>query len=148
MLNSRPILIAAALAALYPVAAVSATAPVIVTVETAKWQPGTGDFKGTEIASVVGDRETPGAYYSYLLKLPDGFQVPPHYHAQTENVNVISGTLMVGLGDTVDVAKMLALPAGAIASVPAGVHHYATSKGPTVIEISGIGPDTLTPVHQ
>jgi hypothetical protein len=43
---------------------------------------------------------------------------------------------------------MTALPAGAVASMPAGVHHYAMSKGVTVIEISGIGPDTLTPVHK
>ncbi|MGC1381725.1 MAG: cupin domain-containing protein [Candidatus Baltobacteraceae bacterium] len=144
---SRPILIAAALAALYPVAAASASAPIIVTVETAKWQSGTGAFKGTEFAAVVGNHEKPGEYYSYLLKMPDGFHVPPHYHGKTENVNVISGTLMVGIGDTFDTAKMTALPAGAIVSVPADVHHYAMSKGPTVIEISGIGPDSLTLVH-
>jgi hypothetical protein len=47
-----------------------------------------------------------------------------------------------------NVSKMMPLAAGAIVSVPAGLHHYAMSKGLTVIEISGIGPDTLTPVHK
>ncbi|MBV8281820.1 MAG: cupin domain-containing protein, partial [Candidatus Eremiobacteraeota bacterium] len=88
-----------------------------------------------------------GAYYSYLIKMPDGTRVPPHFHGMTENVNVISGTLLVGIGDTMNVSKMTPLTAGAIVSIPAGLHHYAMSKGATVIEVSGLGPDTLTPVH-
>jgi quercetin dioxygenase-like cupin family protein len=148
MLFRRVILSGLALAMVAAPVAAAAPSPVIVTVTTAKWQPGTGAFKGTQIATIVGDPRKSGAYYSYLIKMPDGMRVPPHFHGMTENVNVISGTLMVGLGDTMDVAKMTALPAGAVASMPAGVHHYAMSKGVTVIEISGIGPDTLTPVHK
>ncbi len=144
---SRVFLTACAVAALCGTA-VAAPAPVIVTVQTAKWQPGTGAFKGTQMATIVGDPSKPGAYYAYLLKMPNGMSVAPHYHGMAENVNVISGTLMVGLGDTMNVAKMMALPAGGIASVPAGVHHYAMAKGATVIEVSGIGPDTLTYVHK
>ena len=64
----------------------------------------------------------------------------------TENVVVLSGTLMVGLGDMMDASKMPPLGPGSVASVPAGLHHYAMSKGDTIIEVSGIGPDTLTPV--
>lgn len=141
----RPILTAVACAALGTVA-VAAPAPVIVTVETAQWQPGTGAFAGTQVATIVGVPSKAGEYYAYLIKMPDGTRVPPHFHGMTENVNVISGTLLVGLGDTMNVATMSALQAGTIASMPAGVHHYAMAKGETVIEVSGIGPDTLTPV--
>jgi quercetin dioxygenase-like cupin family protein len=143
---SRPILTSLAFLALCATAS-AAPAPVIVTVQTAKWQPGTGAFKGTEVATVVGDPAKAGAYYSYLVKMPNGLSIPPHFHGMTENVNVISGTLMVGLGDTMNVSKMMALPTGGIASIPAGVHHYAMAKGATIIEISGIGPDSLTPVQ-
>jgi len=147
MLLRRVILAGVALAMVAaPVAA--ADSPVIVTVTTAKWHPGTGAFKGTQIATIVGDPSTAGAYYSYLIKMPDGVRVPPHFHGMRENVNVISGTLMVGLGDTMDVSKMMPLATGAVASIPAGVHHYAMSKGVTVIEVSGIGPDSLTPVQK
>jgi quercetin dioxygenase-like cupin family protein len=83
-----------------------------------------------------------------LIKMPDGFQVPPHFHGMTENVVVLSGTLMVGLGDSMNAATMVALGPGSVASVPAGLHHYAMAKGETIIEISGIGPDTLTPVSK
>jgi quercetin dioxygenase-like cupin family protein len=148
MLLRRVILTGVAVAMVAAPVAAAAPSPVIVTVTTAKWQPGTGAFKGTQIATIIGDPSKSGAYYSYLIKMPDGLRVPPHFHGMRENVNVISGTLMVGLGDTMDVTKMTALPAGAVASMPAGVHHYAMSKGVTVIEISGIGPDTLTPVHK
>ena len=143
---SRTILTGLAFLALCATAT-AAPAPVIVTVQTANWQPGTGAFKGTQVATVVGDPARAGAYYAYLVKMPGGLSIPPHSHGMAENVNVISGTLMVGLGDTMNVSKMMALPAGGIASIPAGVHHYAMAKGPTIIEVSGIGPDTLTPVH-
>lgn len=146
MLLRRAIFTGLALAALaVPITAV-ASGPTIVTITTAKWHPGTGAFKGTQVATIVGDPSKAGGYYSYLVKMPDGMRVPPHFHGMTENVNVISGTLLVGLGDTMNVSTMSPLTAGAIVSVPAGLHHYAMSKGETVIEISGIGPDTITPV--
>jgi quercetin dioxygenase-like cupin family protein len=148
MLLRRIILTAVALAVIATPVAVAASSPVIVTVTTAKWHPGTGPFKGTQIATIVGDPSKAGGYYSYLIKMPDGTRVPPHFHAMTENVNVISGMILVGVGDTMNVANMTPLAAGAVVSIPAGLHHYAMSKGVTVIEVSGIGPDTLTPVKK
>jgi mannose-6-phosphate isomerase-like protein (cupin superfamily) len=54
---------------------------------------------------------------------------------------------MIGLGDTVVKSRMIALPAGSFISVPAGVHHYGMAKGLTVvIQISSMGPRTMTPV--
>ncbi|GAC1463854.1 MAG: hypothetical protein PVSMB1_14100 [Gemmatimonadaceae bacterium] len=61
-------------------------------------------------------------------------------------MTVLQGTLMVGLGDTVNAAKMVALPAGSFASVPKGLHHYAMAKGVTIIQISGMGPESMTMV--
>jgi quercetin dioxygenase-like cupin family protein len=130
-------------------ASVSAgAAPTIVTAATANWQPAPPAFKGAQVAKIVGDPAKAGGYYAYLLKVPDGAVVAPHFHGMTENVTVISGILMVGLGDTVDPATMKPLPAGGIASIPAGLHHYAVAKGVTIVEISGIGPDTITFLHK
>jgi quercetin dioxygenase-like cupin family protein len=143
----RTVLAALACAALSTTPA-AASGPTIVTIQTAKWQAGTGAFKGLQVATIVGNPKAGGGYYSYLLKLPDGAKVPPHFHAMTENVNVLSGTLLVGVGDAMNVAKMVPLTAGSVVSIPAGLHHYAMSKGVTVIEVSGIGPDTLTLVRK
>ena len=145
MLRSRLFVTVLAFAALSSVAS-AASAPVIVTPETAQWQPAPG-FKGFEMATIVGVPSEAGAYYAYYLKFPAGGQAPPHFHAMTENVVVISGTVMFGLGDTMDVTKMMTFGPGAVVSVPAGLHHYAMAKEPAVVEISGIGPDTTTLVH-
>jgi uncharacterized RmlC-like cupin family protein len=145
MLLSRLSLAALAFAALSAVASAS-PAPVIVSPEAATWKAVPG-FKGFEMAPIVGDPSKAGAYYAYFLKASDGAKAPPHYHRMTENVVVVSGTFLVGIGDTMNVATMKALAPGTVVSVPAGVRHYAMAKGPIVIEVSGIGPDTTTLVH-
>ncbi len=81
------------------------------------------------MAVVVGDPSKAGAYYAYFLKVPDGGKAMPHSHGMTENVVVISGSGMVGFGDTMNTAKMMSVGAGSVVSVPAGVHHYAMTKG-------------------
>jgi hypothetical protein len=62
------------------------------------------------------------------------------------NILLIGGTLLVGIGDKVDPAKMVALPAGSFVSVPAGLHHYAMAKGDTILQIHGVGPSSMTMV--
>jgi len=52
----------------------------------------------------------------------------------------------VGLGDTPNASKMTELPAGSFAAMPKGVHHYVTAKGVTVLQIHGMGPETMTAV--
>jgi quercetin dioxygenase-like cupin family protein len=146
MLRSRVILSAVAFALLSSVAA-AATAPIIVTPDTVKWQPVQG-LKGWQMAMLVGDPDKPGAYYAYLLKVAAGARVAPHFHRMTENVTVISGSIMFGVGDTMNVSKMSSYGPGSFVSVPAGVHHYAMSQEGAVIEISGIGPDVTTMLHK
>jgi quercetin dioxygenase-like cupin family protein len=146
MLLSRVFLTAVACAALCAIAA-AASSPVIVTPESAMWQP-VPQFKGFQMAPIVGNPDKPGAYYAYLLKAPAGSTAPPHFHKMTENVTVISGTTMFGLGDTVNMAKMKTFGPGTVVSIPAGIHHYAVAKTDIVIEVSGIGPDTTTLIHK
>jgi quercetin dioxygenase-like cupin family protein len=146
MLRSRLFLTALAFAALTAVGA-AATTPTIVTPDTAKWQP-VPQFKGWQMAIITGNPAKAGGYYAYLLKAPAGGQAMPHSHGMTENVVVISGTGMFGLGDTIDKSKAKAFGPGTIVSIPAGVHHYAIATTPIVLEISGIGPDTTVYVHK
>jgi|SRR5579862_5467575 len=146
MQRSRVFLAALAFAALTSIAA-AATTPTVVTPETAKWQP-VPQFKGWQMAIITGDPNKAGAYYAYFLKAPAGGKAMPHYHSMTENVVVISGSGMFGLGDTIDMSKTKPITPGTVASIPAGVHHYAIAKTEVILEISGIGPDTTTYVHQ
>lgn len=138
------IAVAFVLAAALGGAALAATGPVITTPDQIHWIPGTGMEKGTFSAILAGDPTKPGLYI-VRLKAPAGTVFGPHYHNETENVTVISGTLWVGLGDTMDKSKMTPLNAGTFVSVPANLHHYAMTKTDTVIQIEGIGPETMMP---
>lgn len=134
---------------LVPSLALAATTPseqpTIVTPAQLHWIPGTGAMAGADVAVISGDPTKAGPYV-IRLRLPDGGKFAPHFHGDTENVTVLEGTLMVGLGDTVDPSKMMALPAGSFVSVPKGVHHYAMAKGTTIVQIHGVGPATMTNV--
>lgn len=95
--------------------------------------------KGAQIAVLHGDPFKPGAY-TLRLALPANYRIAPHWHSQVENVTVISGALYLGMGDTMNEKAGRALKAGGYHYLPAKVHHYAFSRNPTVIQISGEGP--------
>jgi quercetin dioxygenase-like cupin family protein len=123
-------------------AAPTAPAPVIIKADAVKWAPGTGPMKGMQVAALYGDPNKAGAQYALRVKCPDGMVLPPHKHALEEQVTVVSGTFVVGVGTKMDDAKTVALPAGSFVQVPAGVPHYAKCKGETVIEAHGVGKFT------
>lgn len=145
MMISRSLLTAAAFAALCATA-LAAPNPIVVNSQTASWQA--SPLKGTQMSPIVGNPKTPGAYYAYLLKVPAGTRIPAHFHQMRETVTVISGVMMFGIGDAMNAARMMTLGAGNVVSVPAGLHHYAMAKTDSIIEVSGIGPDTTTYVHK
>jgi quercetin dioxygenase-like cupin family protein len=126
-------------------AQMNAGTPTIVTMNDVKWMPGTGMMKGIDVAVLSGDPMKSGPYVM-RLRIPANTNMPPHYHGDTENVTVISGALLVGLGDTVDTSKMKELGPGDFASIPANVHHYAMTKTETIIQIHGVGPASMMAV--
>jgi hypothetical protein len=114
--------------------------PIIVTPDSVKWMPGTGQIPATVgVAVLEGDPSKAGPF-TMRLNIPDGTKFGVHYHDDTERVTVISGTFMAGVGTTFDATKMMALPAGSYCVLPAGVRHFAMAKGPTVVQVSGNGP--------
>lgn len=137
---------AIALAFLTAGAAVAAAMPTIVIAGQEHWNPGTGMMKGAQVAVLAGNPAKAGLYI-VRVKVPAGTIFAPHYHTDTENVTVISGTLWVGLGDKVNKAAMKPLTAGSFVEVPAKLHHYAMTKTATVIDITGIGPETMMAVQ-
>jgi quercetin dioxygenase-like cupin family protein len=126
--------------------AAAPNAPTIVTPDQIQWSPGTGMLTGAEVATIMGDPSKPGPFVM-RLRIPDGGKVAAHFHGDTERVTVLSGTLMVGVGDKATDTGMTALPAGSFVTIPAGVHHYAMAKGTTVIQLGGTGPFSMTAVE-
>ena len=125
--------------------ALASTGPTIVMSGHERWTVGTGLMKGNQVAVLAGNPAKAGLVI-VRLKLPAGTVFHPHYHIQTENLTVVSGTLWAGLGDKVNASKMTALPAGSFMQIPAGLHHYVMARVPTIIELTAMGPLSLIEV--
>ena len=121
------------------------SAPTIVAPGQIVWAPGSGLLTGSQVANLFGAPDKPGPFVT-RIRMRDGLKFAPHYHPVLENVTVLQGTLMVGVGDKMDTAKMIALPAGSFVSIPANVHHYAMAKGDTIIQLNDVGPWAMNPV--
>jgi hypothetical protein len=120
---------------------------VMVRPDDIKWGPGPPALPaGAKAAILTGDPSKSGLYV-LRAKLPDGYQVPPHWHPTDENVTVIKGTLMVGKGDKLNADASQALPAGSFMRMPKEMHHFAWAKGETIIQVHGIGPFQITYVN-
>ena len=106
-----------------------------------KWGPAPAKLPpGAKLAVLDGDPSKPGAPYTFRVKLPDGYSVPPHTHPVDEHVTVIRGTILLGMGERFDRAKLRELPAGSYARLPKGEPHFNLYKGETVVQFHGIGP--------
>ena len=131
----------ALLASLVLTGVASAQAPAI------KWGPAPAVFPaGTRMAVLQGD-PSQNAMFTVRLEFPAGMRIAPHFHPTDELVTVISGTFLVGMGDTLDVHKTMTLPTGAFIAAPANAHHYAIARGRTVVQVSAMGPFALTYVN-
>lgn len=112
-----------------------------------KWGPAPpGLPPGSKAAVLAGDPAVKGSF-TLRAWLPDGYKVPPHWHATVENLTVISGKLHVGMGDTFEPAKAKALAAGGFAVMPPEMRHWVWAEGETVLQVHGEGPFAITYVN-
>jgi quercetin dioxygenase-like cupin family protein len=121
---------------------------VMLTADEVKW----GDAPpalppGAKFALIEGDLEKPGALFTFRLKFPDGYRVPPHFHPADEHITVISGTFHMAMGDRFDAGTGRAMPAGSYVVMPKGEHHFAWTSGETVVQVHAIGPWGITYVN-
>jgi hypothetical protein len=123
-------------------------AHVMITPDEIKWGPAPPSLPpGSELAVLDGDPSKAGGVFVLRAKMPDGYKVPPHWHATDERVLVISGTLGVGMGEKFDPSKGKELPVGSYAMLPKESRHFAWAKGETIIQVSGIGPFAINYVN-
>ncbi len=102
-----------------------------------KWTP---IIKGCEVASVDGDMNADGAPFVLRLRCADGAKIPAHWHPTDENVTVLKGTFLVGMGESFDEAKLQTMNVGNFVSMPKEMRHFAMSKGETIVQVHGAGP--------
>jgi quercetin dioxygenase-like cupin family protein len=101
---------------------------------------------GAQASVLEGDPSKPGPF-TIRIKAPDGYRIAPHYHPADEHVTVLQGALLMGLGDKADMAAARELTMGSFAVMPAGVRHFASMKGETILQLHGVGPWGITYVN-
>ena len=102
-----------------------------------KWTP---IMKGCDLASVSGDPNADGGMFVVRIRCADGTKIPAHWHPTDENVTVLKGIFLVGMGETFDEAKMQTMNVGNFVTVSKEMRHYAMSKGETIVQVHGAGP--------
>lgn len=112
----------------------------VLTLDSVAWTGG----KGLSSSVIEGDPSVPGQTYSLLLRLQNGRWIPPHWHPRDKRVVVLSGVLLMGMGDAIDSIHPLVVPAGSVVTVPAQEHHYEGARGETILLLYGMGPLTTT----
>lgn len=130
-----------------PGAVVAQGAATIVTPQEIEWGAAPASLPpGAQAATLYGDPAKDGPF-TLRLKLPKGYTIPPHSHGKPEIVTVISGTLRVGMGDTLDLNQAEALPAGSFFAMSPGMVHFAATDEDTVLQLNSTGPWSITYVN-
>ncbi len=112
-----------------------------------KWGPAPEVFPaGAQMAVVSGDPGKPGPFV-IELSMPAGYRIAPHTHPTDEKVTVVKGAFLVGMGNTFDEAKAKPMTAGSSGSIKAGMAHFASTRGPTVVSVASTGPFAMTYVN-
>jgi quercetin dioxygenase-like cupin family protein len=112
-----------------------------------KWGPAPPALPpGAQAVVLAGDPGKEGVFV-IRAKLPAGYRVPPHWHPSDELVTVLSGTLQFGMGDKFDLASTRALTAGSFVTAAKDMRHYVQAKGPTVVQVTAMGPFAITYVN-
>ena len=102
-----------------------------------KWTP---IIKGCDLAPVSGDPNADGAPYVLRLRCADGAKIPAHWHPTDENVTVLKGTFLVGMGETFDESKLQLMNVGNFVAMPKEMRHFGLCKGETIVQVHGAGP--------
>jgi hypothetical protein len=112
-----------------------------------KWGPAPAVLPaGAKFAVIDGDPAAKGPV-TVRLVMPAGYHIAPHWHPTDEHVTVLSGTLGIGMGDTLDMEHGQTLKTGGYAVAPATMHHYAWTKTGATIQVHLIGPFAMTYVN-
>jgi hypothetical protein len=145
MNKSRALCIGALLVALFAYGALAysqeksgaAESHMIIGVGDLKWS---AIIRGCQLAPVSGDPGADGTEFVLRIRCVDGAKIPAHWHPTDENVTVLQGTFLAGMGEKFDESKLLTMNVGSFVLMPKEMRHFAMCKGETIVQVHGVGP--------
>jgi quercetin dioxygenase-like cupin family protein len=112
-----------------------------------EWEPAPDALPpGAKLSMIEGDMSK-NEIFTARIKLPDGYTIPPHWHPAQERITILSGTLLMGMGEQLEEAAMKPLAAGSYASMEPGTRHYVKARGETEVQLTTIGPWAINYVN-
>ncbi len=101
---------------------------------------------GVRLAVVDGDPGKPGPF-TLRLDMPAGYEVRPHTHPTSEEVRVVEGAVMVGMGKKWDDAALKSLATGQEVSLGAKEPHFVRARERAMVEVRSTGPFVINYVN-
>jgi quercetin dioxygenase-like cupin family protein len=111
-----------------------------------KWNDVPSLPKGAQISVIEGPMNE-AVPFTFRLKLPANYKIPPHWHPAIEHVTVLSGTFNMGVGEKFDQQKSQALAPGAMMILQPKTPHFGWTKSETIVQVHGTGPWGVTYVN-
>jgi quercetin dioxygenase-like cupin family protein len=108
-----------------------------------RWAVPTTMPGGALVAVASGNPYAP-VETTFLIAMPGGYRIPPHFHPSEVRIGVRKGSVLVGMGDRLDRNRARALAVGDSAAIPAGTHHFWLASDRAVVTLTFIGPFTIT----
>ncbi len=99
-----------------------------------------GFASGVQLAVVHGNPNAESGSYVIRLSFPDGYKFPAHWHPGAENLTVLSGELVLAMGDKEGAGTPETYSAGTFIFIPGKEAHYGGAKGATVVQLHGPAP--------
>lgn len=109
--------------------------------ENIKWEKNKSTPHGMRILMLYGDPEKPGPYI-FRAKMPSGYKLPPHRHADERIVTVMKGIYWSGVGERYNPMIMKEFEAGAFYITKAEVPHFSWARTEVIIQEMGMGPNS------
>jgi quercetin dioxygenase-like cupin family protein len=110
----------------------------VVLASAIKWQAAPPSLPaGAEAAVLDGDPNRDDAFV-LRIKAPKGYRIPLHTHPKAEVITIVSGKLNLGMNTKGGAEETL--PAGSLASLPAGVAHRVSFAEDAIVQINANGP--------
>ena len=106
-----------------------------------------GFLPGMKLAVLEGDPQKTGTY-TLRLQFPAGYRFPGHSHPNTENLTVISGKFLLGMGEKTDIRELKVYEPGDFLNIPPQMAHFGGADVETVIQLHGTGPFAINVTEQ
>jgi hypothetical protein len=120
----------------------------VVRADSTPWKPCPPTLPpGCEMAVLDGDPQGDDLF-TVRFYAEETFVMPPHWHPRDERVTIISGTAAVAFGAETEREDATEFGSGDYYVNARNAVHQVWIEGPTVLQITGIGPWKAVPIAE